>query len=60
MTKRDYQIIADALKRTLPPRECTFSYAQYCDSVDSIAIALQKDNGRFIEKFFYDACGVQI
>jgi len=58
MTKKDYELIAAAIKdnREYDPMEC---YAEALDDVArSLATALQRDNPRFDRDRFLKACGV--
>jgi hypothetical protein len=56
MTRKDYQLIADALRRSHPePGICT----QWMDAVLSICDALAQDNPRFNRERFLKAAGVQ-
>lgn len=65
MTKKDYQLIADALKRAMlnitgydPGEYCLTAYEQWRRDVDAIANACASTNSTFKRSKFYEACGV--
>ena len=65
MTRKDYILIAAALKLGLPPQQMENQFAlsqQYMQNLiccRNIADALASDNPRFDRERFLKACGVQ-
>jgi hypothetical protein len=67
MTRKDYQLIADALKRAMPQFNGDKDSADYLyygfqksawrDCVDEIAAVCKKDNPAFKHSLFHAACG---
>lgn len=56
MTKKDYILIADAIAKAFPE---ALTYAQeeaQTDVIESLCTALKRDNPRFDERKFMDAC----
>jgi len=51
MTKKDYKIIAGALKQHIN--------GNYVEIVDALIKALANENPRFDGSKFYDACGIK-
>jgi len=63
MTRKDYVLIAQAIKGTIPGPEHTEDYLQgqavgWANCARSIADALSTDNPRFDRARFLAACGV--
>ena len=58
MSRKDYQLIADALKYTKPANTPSLELAQWQKDVDSIALALSRDNERFDRERFSKAAGL--
>jgi hypothetical protein len=58
MTRKDYQLIASALKESR--EDCITELARLGVQVTAIKIAkaLKRDNSRFNEDRFLDACGI--
>lgn len=57
MTRKHYQMIADALRSTRPYKED--HYEDWLRVVQSIARALAYDNPKFNKNKFETACGVE-
>ena len=57
MTRKDYETIADAMKRAYwqTGSKDTISYMTY---VQNLAVEFLKDNPRFSKHRFYEACGI--
>ena len=57
MTRKDYETIADAMKRAYwqTGSKDKISYMTY---VQNLAVEFLKDNPRFSKHRFYEACGV--
>jgi hypothetical protein len=59
MTRKDYILIAAALKMARSAKESA-GYAQACDlTADILSNTLANDNPRFDRQRFLDTCGVQ-
>lgn len=56
MTRKDFQLIADAFKYTKP--WCQEDYPQWCRDVTRMSMALRGANARFDRHQFLKACGV--
>ncbi len=60
MTRKDYVLIAEALKKARPtPSDYNSAHVQFRADVTLIADALANDNPRFDRERFLKACGVQ-
>lgn len=57
MSRKDYVLIAEALKQTKPPID-TVLHAQWYNTVHAITTRLQADNSRFNTLVFLKASGV--
>jgi hypothetical protein len=62
MTKKDYILLAEALKSSKPENLGSFSMksaeiVQWETTLKVLTKALQQDNPRFNEKTFLEACG---
>jgi len=64
MTRKDYALIAQAMRDIRPPKPFALSdeaerevRLQWNSSVESLAVSLQLDNPRFDAGKFRDACG---
>ena len=57
MTRKDYRILAEALREARPQTWPT-NAGPWTRAVDNIAIALKADNPRFDRGKFLDACGM--
>ena len=57
MTRKDYETIADAMKRAYwqTGSKDKISYMTY---VQNLAVEFLKDNPRFSKHRFYEACGI--
>lgn len=57
MTKKDYERIADAMKRAYwqTGNRDTISYMTY---IQNLAVEFVKDNPKFTPHKFYEACGL--
>lgn len=59
MTKKDYELIADALKMTKPSELQEVVYQWEMD-VNAIMEVLAQDNGKFNPSRFLTACGLEV
>ena len=59
MTRKDYILLADALKDAKNCAVTSKGSEQWTYCVVAIAQALKSDNPRFIEDRFYDRCGLE-
>lgn len=61
MTKKDYALIAQALKEAQPSWDdySGEAYDQHCNDCEVVAEALARDNPRFNRERFLKACGVE-
>ena len=62
MTRKDYVLIADAIKRTRDNHDVNCEQARaslyaIADAAEAIAYALRRDNSRFEKARFMAACG---
>lgn len=64
MTRKHFESLADALKRTKPSQEDILmqrgEYNQWKDCVRAVASACLEHNGRFDRDTFYRACGYEV
>lgn len=58
MTRKDYVLLADALRYTLPDVCREISLRQHANDCEAVANALAKENPRFDRARFLAACGV--
>lgn len=58
MTKKDYELIAKALKRRKPESGLSSERWQWEHDVVSLTLALEEDNPRFDRTRFQEACGI--
>ena len=59
MTRKDYIILAQALKERKPKKSWVNKYVQWTQDVWAIKCALAKDNPLFVPTKFLDACGYE-
>lgn len=59
MTKKDYIVVAAALREQLPRRAWLNKWQQYEAVCSSLAAAFLKDNPRFDRERFMVACGIE-
>jgi hypothetical protein len=60
MTRKDYVLIAAALKQSFSPIYQTSGGAQWEQCVYDISDVLEKDNSRFDRNRFLIACGLEV
>lgn len=61
MTRKDYEHIADAMKRLYwqtSSRDSLTGQSTYSAYVQNLAAVFLKDNPRFSKHRFYEACGI--
>jgi len=59
MTRKDYVLLAVALKNARPERDGLCQTA-WLAAVTNVSDALMRDNPRFVSGRFLDACGVNV
>jgi hypothetical protein len=59
MTKKDFQLIASALRESFPERGSEHPTQQWERTVHTIASALSESNPRFDRARFLSACGLK-
>ena len=59
MTRKDFQLIADAMREAFPGREISDAYVTWATACHKLANGLETTNPRFDRSRFLAACGLE-